>query len=134
MCFRFSRYLLCMAFHYWFKARSRADPINCPVSSYFSTVHTRIYIYTNKIHNSYFYRFHSSRHISSNKTKNYSPNYEISWFSSTSRHVTALTYFPILILCFKICDKEICNLFESVLLVKQFLVQIKLNFLCLNTF
>jgi len=38
----------------------------------------------------------------------------------------------ILMLFFKICDKEINNLFGSVLLFKQFAIQIRLNFLYLD--
>jgi len=38
----------------------------------------------------------------------------------------------ILILFFKICDKEINNLLGSVLLFKQFAIQIRLNFLYLD--
>ena len=44
-------------------------------------------------------------------------------------HKQSHTFF---ILFFKFCDKEIYNLFGSVLLFKQFAIQIRLNFLCLD--
>jgi len=40
--------------------------------------------------------------------------------------------FRILILSFKICDKEINNLFGSVPYSSDLLIQIRLNFLCLD--
>jgi len=46
--------------------------------------------------NFYFCSFYSSRRICSNKTKWYSPKYDVSQYWSTCRHVTTLTYFHIL--------------------------------------
>jgi len=124
--------------HYWTWVRSRRNyvwligPINCPITNYFSTVHTRKYTPVKYKILSFiaFLRHNIHVQLKQNGIQQ----------SMVFCNIQALFDMPqrshnprILILFFKICDKEINNRFRSVPLFKRFTYANKLNFVCLNT-